>query len=175
MSVLQSETDKDPELQQLKEDIVKRKKCRKELTSYVRVFKELSYINGLVLRGRKIIIPEKLQGEIIGLAHEAHFGIDKTVALIRETCWFPKMSEKVNSYVQSCKGCNAANSHTPPVPLQPNMLPEKPWQMLHADFKGPIGAKYYLHIIIDQYSKFLEVDVVTSTKFQSLRPVLDSV
>ena len=82
MSVLQSETDKDPELQQLKEDIVKRKKCRKELTSYVGVFKELSYINGLVLRGRKIIIPEKLQGEIIGLAHEAHLGTDKTVALI---------------------------------------------------------------------------------------------
>ena len=36
MSVLQSETVKDPQLQQLKEDIVKRKKCRKELISYLR-------------------------------------------------------------------------------------------------------------------------------------------
>ena len=53
------------------------------------------------------------------------------------------------------------------------MLPEKPWQKLHGDFKGPIGAKYYLHIIIDEYSKFPEVDVVSSTKFQSLRPILD--
>ena len=55
------------------------------------------------------------------------------------------------------------------------MLPERPWQKLHGDFKGPIGAKYYLHIIIDQYSKFPEVDVVTSTKFEVLRPVLDRV
>ena len=175
MSVLQSETANDVVLQKVKEDIVNRKKCRKDLTSYVGVFRELSYVNGLVLRGSKIVVPEKLQGEVIGLAHEAHLGMDKTVALIRETMWFPKMHEKVCRYVESCRGCLAAISHTPPVPLQPNLLPEKPWQMLHADFKGPIGAKYYLHIIIDQYSKFPEVDVITSTKFQSLRPILDRI
>ena len=112
---------------------------------------------------------------MIGLAHEGHLGADKTVALIRETCWFPKMHSKVEEFVKSCKGCTAAINTTPPVPLEPNMLPERPWQKLHGDFKGPIGAKYYLHIIIDQYSKFPEVDVITSTKFEALRPVLDRV
>ena len=133
MSVLQSETANDVVLQKVKEDIVNRKKCRKDLTSYVGVFRELSYVNGLVLRGSKIVVPEKLQGEVIGLAHEAHLGMDKTVALIRETMWFPKMHEKVCRYVESWRGCLAAIRNTPPV-LQPNMLPEKPWQILHADF-----------------------------------------
>ena len=64
--------------------------------------------------------------------------------------------------------------HTIPLyPLEPNLLPERPWQKLHADFKGPIGGNYYIHIIIDQYSKYPEVDVLTSTSFNKLRPILD--
>ena len=40
------------------------------------------------------------------------------------------------------------------------------------DFKGPIGGEFYFHIVIDQYSKYPEVDIVTST---SLRPKLDRI
>ena len=81
----------------------------------------------------------------------------------------------VNEYVESCLPCNAALPHNPPVPLEPNFLPERAWQNLHCDFKGPIAGKYYLHILIDQYSKFPEVDIVKSTSFNSLKPVLDRV
>ena len=85
------------------------------------------------------------------------------------------MTQRVKEYVDTCKGCLAAISNTPPVPLQPNLLPDRPWQHLHGDFKGPIGGKYYLHVLIDQYSKFPEVDVLTSTSFEKLRPILDRV
>ena len=173
--LMQKETQEDAELQQLKEDIISRKQCRKDLTSFRGIFHELSYMNGLILRGEKIVVPRSLQSDVIGLAHDCHLGSDKTVGLIRETCWFPKMTQMVREYVETCKGCLAAVSNTPPVPLQPNLLPDRPWQHLHGDFKGPIGSKYYLHVLIDQYSKFPEVDIVTSTKFDKLRPVLDRV
>ena len=77
--------------------------------------------------------------------------------------------------VLSCLPCNAAQAHTPPVPLKPNLLPDRPWQRLPADFKGPIEGRYYLHVIIDQYFKYPEVDLVTSTSFKKLKPVLDRV
>ena len=83
------------------------------------------------------------------------------------------MRKQVLSYVENCLPCNAARAHTPPVPLEPNLLYDKPWQRLHADFKGPIEGKYYLHVITDQYSKYPEVDLVTSTRFKKLKPVLD--
>ena len=41
--------------------------------------------------------------------------------------------------------------------------------------RAPIEGKYYLHVIIDQYSKYPEVDLVTSTSFQKFKPVLDHV
>ena len=60
--------------------------------------------------------------------------------------------------------------NTRPVPLKPQHLPDLPWQKLHADFKGPIAGKYYLHVLIDQYSKYPEVDIVKSTSFERLEP-----
>ena len=80
------------------------------------------------------------------------------------------MSKAVTEYCDSCVGCNAATSHSHPVPLTPNLLPDRPWQKVHADFKGPIGGKFYLHVVIDQYSKYPEVDL-----FKKLKPVLNRI
>ena len=168
-------TSKDQSCQKLIEDVTKYKSCRAELGLYKGIFNELSVVDGILLREDRVIIPSLLQADIIQLAHECHMGIDKTVKLIRETCWFPNMHSMVSDYVNSCIGCQAAIPNTPPVPLQPNFMPERPWQKLHADFKGPIGAQYYLHIVIDQYSKFPEVDILKSTRFEHLKPRLDRI
>ena len=127
------------------------------------------------MRGCQIVVPSSLRAKMIALAHEGHQSTDRTLNLLRQTCWFPAMRKSVREYVESCVACISATSHNPPVPLQPNMLPKGPWQKLHCDFKGPIGSKYYLHVIVDQYSKYPEVDLVTSTSFEKLKPSLDRV
>ena len=53
------------------------------------------------------------------------------------------------------------------------MLPDRPWQWVHADFKGPIGKRYYLHTIIDQYTKYPVVDIVASTSWEEMEPVVE--
>ena len=165
----------DLELQLLKEDIITNKTCCNHLISFQKVFHELSYIEGIIMRGSQAVIPTSLQTEIIGLAHEGHMGADKTLNLLRQSCWFLNMGQLVREYVRTCLPCAAAVSHTPPVPLKPNLLPERPWQNLHADFKGPVGEKYYLDMVIDQYSKYPEVDIVSSTSFSKLEPCLDRI
>ena len=44
------------------------------------------------MRGTQIIIPDSLQAEVIGLAHEGHMGATKMLNLLRKTCWFPQTS-----------------------------------------------------------------------------------
>ena len=146
-----------------------------DLLPYKGIFSELSIINGIVLRGEQIVLPSALWVRAVETAHEGHLYATKTLQLLRQSCWFPGMRKLVDEFVESCLPCNAASPHNPPVPLQPNLLPEKPWQKLHCDFKGPIANKYYLHVVIDQYSKYPEVDIVTSTGFKKLRPILDRV
>ena len=53
-------------------------------------------------------------------------------------------------------------------------MPDRPWQWVHCDFKGPIGKKYYLHTIIDQYTKFPIVEVCTSTSWDQMEPMLEN-
>ena len=147
--------------------------CKKHLINSI--FDELTEVDEVILRGSQIVVPESLQTDIIGLAHEGHQYAEKAPQLLRQTCWYPGIRKQVLSYVESCLPCNAARAHTPPVPLEPNLLPHRPWQRLHADFKDPIEGKYCLHVIIDQYPKYLEVDQVTTTSFKKLKPVLDRV
>ena len=146
----------------------------KELKPFKQIFPELWTCNGILMRNDKIIIPSSLYARAIESAYEGH-QYTKTLQLLRQTCWFPGMNKLVGDYVSSCLACNAASHHNPPVPLEPNFLPDRPWQKLHADFKGPIAGSYYAHIFIDQYSKYPEVDIVKSTSFKKLKPAMDRV
>ena len=146
-----------------------------QLKPYKQVFTELWTTDGILMKDNQIVIPTKLQARAVETAHQGHQHIDKTLKLLRQTCWFPQMNRAVTEFVKSCISCNAASAHNPPVPLEPNFLPDRPWQRLHADFKGPIAGSYYLHVVIDQYSKYPEVDVLTSTSFAKLRPALDRI
>lgn len=46
--------------------------------------------------------------------------------------------------------------------LHPWEWPERPWSRLHADFAGPFMGHYFL-LVVDAYSKWLEVHIVSST------------
>jgi hypothetical protein len=66
-------------------------------------------------------------------------------------------------------------SRTLKEPLKPTVLPDSPWQRAHADYKGPIGQKYYLHTFINQFSKYLVVEVCENTSWAKMEPQLDRV
>ena len=120
-------------------------------------------VDGLVVRGEQLIIPETLQGEGIQLAHEGHQGQDKTLKLLRQSIWFLNMGAGVRELVESCLPCQASQAGTETDP-RPTKFPTGPWQELHEDYKGPIGKECFLHVLINQYSKFPVVQVVKSTR-----------
>ena len=71
--------------------------------------------------------------------------------------------------METCLPCQAAQARTETEPLKPTEFPAGPWQELHADYKGPIGKEYYLHVLIDQYNKFPVVQVVKSTSWGAVK------
>ena len=168
---------KDKEMKLLSKLVISHNKveCQKKLPEYHNIFDDLTVIDGVVMKGNQLVIPKSLRADVIGLSHEGHQYIDKTLSLLRQSCWFPKMRKDVCDYVNSCLACLAAIPRNTPVPLEPNLLPERAWQNVHADFKGPIAGQYYFHVLIDQFSKYPEVDILTSTSFRKLRPKLDRI
>ena len=42
-------------------------------------------------------------------------------------------------------------------------MPPKPRQVIHGDFCGPFPSEEYLLVLMDQHSRFLEVEIIRST------------
>ena len=92
--MLRKATEADEQLQMLKEDIMEGQ-CRNSLHQYTQIFGELAVVDGLVVRGEQLVIPKELWKHVIQVAHEGHMGQDKTLALLRQTAWFPGMGPMV--------------------------------------------------------------------------------
>ena len=176
LSVLQFETKQDKTLVKLTEDI-KVGKLRPELEkSYKNIFAELSVLDGVVLREERLLIPESVRADILALSHEGHPGMVSMLQQLRESVWWPGITKDVEEYAKTCEvGCAAASARNTPPTMVIRETPDKPWQHCSADYKGPIGGKYYLHVLIDNYSRFPEVKMTKSTSMDKLYPVLDEV
>ena len=92
-----------------------------------------------------------------------HFGIERTYKKFNHIFFWPKASEDVKNYVESCQKCNEFN--TPKngyvkVPLQP-INSSKRFELVCYDLAGPFlpvtvrGNRYAL-IIVDHYSHWPE-------------------
>ena len=83
----------------------------------------------------------------------------------------------VEGKIKSCLPCQAAQTDggEQTEPLKTNPLPEGPWQEVSADFLGPLPTGEYLLVIIDEYSQFPEVEMVTSTSSKTILPALDAI
>ena len=77
----------DGEMTQLRECIQtgKWESCSNQ--AYKTVKDELTCLGKLVLRGSRIVIPEKLRQKVIDLAHEGHQGLVKTKERLRTKVW----------------------------------------------------------------------------------------
>ena len=156
-------TKEDDELQNTVDNTQSRKWNRQH--NLYSVKHELSVTtNGLVLRGTKIVMPDKLRTETLKLAHKGHQGIVKTKQALRTKVWWPGIDKDAKNYVQRCHACQCLGQTDPPAPLKQNPMPNKPWEHLHMDFLGPYPSGETLLVVIDAYSKFPEVEIMKTTK-----------
>ena len=136
---------------------------------------ELSVAKQLVLRGRRIVVPESLQQDIVALARIGNQGATKTKQYLRERVGFPKMDAMVEEHVKVCQPCLVATPSKNYQPLQPSTIPDHPWQRVATDFKGPVGNQFYFLLVIDEYSCFPVVEIVTTTAADKVIPLFDKI
>jgi len=111
----------------------------------------------------QIYVPEgELRGEVIQLHHdipvEEHGGRWKTTELVTRNYWWPEVTKKVGKYMDGCDACQCYKnrSEAPTGKLMPNIIPEKPWSYISADFitKLPLAQGYdAILVVCDCFSK----------------------
>lgn len=121
---------------------------------------ELCFAGKILLRGTKIVMPSILRERTLELAHEGHPGISKMKQRLRTKVWWPKIDLEAEACVKKCRGCLMVSAPPPPEPIRRTILPEKKWQHIAIDFLGPLPSNDYLLVVVDYFSRFIEIEVM---------------
>ena len=167
-------TETDEQLQLLRKFIIQPTgRLPKELAEFEHVIGEISEAqDGVMLRGSRVIIPSKLRGAIVTLAHRGHQGVVKTKALIRARVWFPGIDKRVER-IAHCHLCQTVATKQTFEPLRASACPNGPWERVAGDFFGPLANGKFWFVNLCKYSKQVFVSDVASTSWFHVRPVLD--
>ena len=81
----------------------------------------------------------------------------------------------VAKLLDQCIACSASYDPKSREPLVMSELPSRKWSHLCADFYGPLPSSDYLLVILDEYSRFPEVEIIRSLSAQIVILVLDKI
>ena len=134
----------------------------KELQPYFNRRTEISVEDGCLLWGTRVIVPPKGRAQVLSVLHEAHPGISRTKSLARSYVWWPGLDQEIEEQVKQCGKCQQNQKTPAEAPLHPWEWPGQPWSRVHIDYAGPYKGEMFF-VLIDAYSKWLEIHVMKST------------
>ena len=126
--LLQAETRKCPTLNALSEVIYNGwprniKELPDSLRQYWTYRDVLGMENGVIFKGKQVVVPEPLQKDILYQLHEGHQGIEKTKLLARETVYWPRINDDISRLVNSCHSCQEHQRANAKEPLLQTEMP----------------------------------------------------
>ena len=66
---------------------------------------ELTVEDGLILKGTRIIVPNKQQETILRMLHEGYLGLNKCKLQAKETVYWPGLNDQLEKLVLNCELC----------------------------------------------------------------------
>ena len=110
MAEIQHASSMDNHLQQLKGIIItgwpdSRDELCVDLQPYWSYRDELAVIDGIILKGKCIIMPNSLRDQVLYQPHTNHMGIEKTRLLAREHVYWPSINADIKKYIKQCPTC----------------------------------------------------------------------
>lgn len=78
---------------------------------------ELSVVNGILLKGTKIVIPTRMRVEMLQRIHAGHLGIRKCNGRARQLVFWPNINSDIEALIQKCAVCKRRAYNQPAQPL----------------------------------------------------------
>lgn len=131
-----------------------------------------SLSSGCLLFEHRVVIPTSLRQPILQDLHTAHVGITKMKGIARSFVYWPGLDADIERIAKACTEC-AKFAHAPVKFREHHWeYPKGPWQRIHIDFAGPVVGTMLL-IVVDAYSKWVEVKATNSTTSTAVISIMD--
>ncbi len=135
------------------------------LKKYSALAPELAIEEGILMRANQIVIPANLQKETLEQLHTGHQGIRKCQRRAMQSVWWPGLSTQLEHIVRNCPECIKYQTQRAE-PLQPTLLPNRPWKKVATDLFEWKKSTYLL--IVDYYSRWIEMCLLQSLTSESV-------
>jgi hypothetical protein len=157
---IKKETEKDTALKMVTNYIRqgwpdKREKVIDTAKPYFNIRSDLTTIDGIIMKGSRIVIPSSLQKEMKRTLHTGHIGIEKTKARARDTIYWPNIDNELTDLISNCATCLEYRNKQQKEPLIQHEIPIIPWTKVGTDLFECFNKDYL--IIVDYTSKFFEI------------------
>jgi hypothetical protein len=143
-----------------------RAQCPKSIVEYWNHRDELAEYQGILFKGDRIIVPAMLRKEMLTQIHIGHMGIEKCKRRARDVLFWPGMNADIENQVSQCSICQERQKPPQKEPMIPHEVPTRPWQTVASDLFVFDQVDYLL--ITDYYSRFFEIQKLTSTKSSAI-------
>lgn len=135
--------------------------------------RELNFESGCLFFGDRIVVPNALRLTTLQLLHSNHRGIQKMKQIARRYFYWDGFSTDIEKYVISCKKCQIFGIDRSPRVYGNWPAATKPFGRVHVDFFHKFNRKFL--ILVDAYSRWIEVRKMTETKAESVAQELDNI
>lgn len=116
---------------------------------------ELSVLDGIILKNSLIVVPKVLRSEMLKKLHGGHVALTTCKIRARSSVFWPGLNKDLSNYINKCESCIKYQPSNRKEPLLSHEIEKIPWYKIGMDI-CMYDDKYYL-VLIDYYSKFLEV------------------
>ena len=144
-----------------------------ESSQYWKVKNDLFVEDGLVILEDKVVVPPSLRMKVLTSLHAAHQGEAKTKARARQIVYWPGITNDIETLVSGCRVCERYRAANFKEPLIPHKIPELRFQKVSADILEFMSQPFL--VVVDNFSKWLELKKLTSKSSASVIEVLREV
>ena len=102
-------------------------KLHSDLRPYWSYRDDLAVIDGVVMKGRCIIIPAVLKQQVLDQLHLNHIGIEKTKVLAHESVYWIDINTDIEKHIKNCNMCLEFQQTQPKEKMVHHDIPLRPW------------------------------------------------
>ena len=94
---------------------------------------QLSFHDGIIYRGDRIVVSATLRKSLTEKLHQAHMGVESTLRRARTSLWRPGMNTQLKQFIPSCQACKSFQRNNQKESLMSHSIPDRQGSKIAAD------------------------------------------